>query len=320
MDPASLAHSRRIQIARETLVDLVKSFGFYPAESVIIGWMKADELVLAQRTDVEVFLEPTDLSRSDLELFIEPGRIYHAEQAMVLTCLNHMDERIYSGIDAVEEVLAKYEIELGEFLVFAGDLVFSRECGEGCEPHLMHLEKQMSRVIRASRCESDSSMFIYEQAFPVVPSVEDLSLWRATENAFVQQLWGHGFANTATVDIARMVVALEDIRIRDSILWDLANGAYEPVSVAESLSELLPRLDANPGAAIATTAAICWWLHGNGAMANICIARALSDSPYYSLAKIIRSVLDYALPPEFWLASVNELTRKECLTGVDVTI
>ena len=239
---------------------------------------------------------------------------------MVLTCLNHMDERIYSGIDAVEEVLAKYEIELGEVLVFAGDLVFSRECGEGCEPHLMHLEKQMSRVIRASRCESDSSMFIDEQAFPVVPSVEDLSLWRATESAFVQQLWGHGFANTATVDIARMVVALEDIRIRDSILWDLANGAYEPLSVAESLSELLPRLDANHGAAITTTAAICWWLHGNGAMANICIARALSDSPYYSLAKIIRSVLDYALPPEFWLASVNELTRKECLTGVDVTI
>ena len=148
MDPASLAHSRRIQIARETLVDLVKSFGFYPADSVIIGWMKAAELVLAQRVDVEVFLEPTDLSRSDLELFIEPGRIYHAEQAMVLTCLTYMDERIYSGIDAVEEVLAKYEIELGEVLVFAGDLVFSRECGEGCEPHLMHVEKQISRVFR----------------------------------------------------------------------------------------------------------------------------------------------------------------------------
>jgi|TARA_B110000858_G_scaffold162899_1_gene188208 hypothetical protein len=115
-----------------------------------------------------------------------------------------------------------------------------------------------------------------------------------------------------------MVVALEDIRIRDSILWDLANGVYEPESVAESLSKLLPRLDANHGAALATTAAICWWLHGNGAMANICIARALSDSPHYSLARIIRSALDYALPPEFWLESVYELTRQECLAGVDV--
>ena len=320
MDPNTHAHSRRIEIARETLVNLVKSFGFYPADSVIIRWMKADELVLAQRADVEVFLEPTDLSRSDQELFIEPGRIYHADQAMIVTCLNYMDERIYSGIDAVEVVLAKYEIELGEVFVFAGDRVFSRDCGGGCESHQMHVEKQISRAIRASRCDSDSSMFIDEQTFPVGPGMENLSPWRATESAFVQRLLGHGCANSATVDIARMVVALKDIRIRDLILWDLANGAYEPVSVAESLSELLPRLDANRGAAIATTAAICWWLDGNGAMANICIARALSDSPHYTLAKIMRSVLDYALPPEFWIASVNKFTRKERLAGVDVTI
>ena len=141
MDPATHAHSRRIQIARETLVDLVNSFGFYPADSVIINWMKAVELVLAQRIDVELFLEPTDLSRSDLELFIEPGRIYQAEQATVLTCLTYMDERIYSGMDAVQEALAKYEIEVTDVFVFAGDRVFSRECGEGCEPHLMHVEK-----------------------------------------------------------------------------------------------------------------------------------------------------------------------------------
>ena len=191
-----------------------------------------------------------------------------------------MDERIYSGIDAVEVVLAKYEIELGEVFVFAVDRVFSRDCGGGCESHQMHVEKQISRAIRASRCDSDSSMFIDEQTFPVGPGMENLSPWRATESAFVQRLLGHGCANSATVDIARMVVALKDIRIRDLILWDLANVAYEPVSVAESLSELLPRLDANHGAAIATTAAICWWLHGNGAMANICIARALSESPH----------------------------------------
>ena len=196
MDPATHAHSRRIQIARETLVDLVKLFGFYPADSVIINWMKATELVLAQRVDVEVFLEPTDLSKSDLELFIEPGRIYQAEQATVLTCLTcltYMDERIYSGIDVVQEALAKYEIEVKDVFVFAGDHVFSRECDEGCEPHLVHVEKQISRVSRESQCDSDSSVSIDAQAFPVVPSVEDLSPWQATESAFVQHLLGqHG--------------------------------------------------------------------------------------------------------------------------------
>ena len=97
---------------------------------------------------------------------------------MVVTCLNYMDERIYSGIDAIEMVLAKYEIELGEVFVFAGDRVSSLECGGGCEPHLMHVEKQISRAIRASRCDSDSPIFIDELAFPVVPGVENLSPWR----------------------------------------------------------------------------------------------------------------------------------------------
>jgi hypothetical protein len=318
MNPIARTHSQRIEIAQGTLANLVKSFGFYPADSLIIEWMKSGELVLTQRADMQEFLEPTDLSRSDLELFVEPGRIYHADQAIVLACLDHMDERIYLGVDAVEGVLAEYEIDLAEVFVFAGDRVYSRDCGGRCDPHLVRVEKQISRVIRANGCESDSSMFIDAEAFPVAPSAEDLSPWRASESAFVQQLLGHGCASAATVEIGRMVVALEDIRIRDSILWDLANGVYEPESVAESLSKLLPRLDANHGAALATTAAICWWLHGNGAMANICIARALSDSPHYSLARIIRSALDYALPPEFWLESVYELTRQECLAGVDV--
>jgi len=318
MSPTTHAHSRSIEIAQGTLADLAKSFGFYPADSVMIGWMKSDELVLAQRADMEVFLEPTELTRSDLELFIEPGRIYQADQAVVMACLDHMDERIYSGIDAVEGVLAEYEIDLAAAFVFAGDRVYSRDCGGGCDPHVILVDTQISRVVRATACESDASMFIDAEAFPVVPSAEDLGPWRATESAFVQELLGHGCANAATVEIARMVVALEDIRIRDSILWDMANGVFEPESLAESLSELLPRLDANHGAALATTAAICWWLHGNGAMANICIARALSDSPQYSLATIIRAALDYALPPEFWLESVNELTRKECLSGVDM--
>ena len=193
MDPATHAHSRRIQIARETLVDLVKLFGFYPADSVIINWMKAAELVLAQRVDVEVFLEPTDLSKSDLELFIAHARSWPPVHLTCLTCLTYMDERIYSGIEVVQEALAKYEIEVKDVFVFAGDHVFSRECDEGCEPHLVHVEKQISRVSRESQCDSDSSVSIDAQAFPVVPSVEDLSPWQATESAFVQHLLGqHG--------------------------------------------------------------------------------------------------------------------------------
>ena len=190
MNLIARTHSQRIEIAQRALGDLVKSFGFYPADSLIIEWMKSGELVLTQRADMQEFLEPTDLSRSDLELFVEPGRIYHADQAIVLACLDHIDERIYLGIDAVEGVLAEYEIDLAEVFVFAGDRVYSRDCGGGCDPHIMRVEKQISRVIRVNGCESDSSMFIDAEALPAVPRPEDLSPWRASESTFVQQLFG----------------------------------------------------------------------------------------------------------------------------------
>lgn len=312
------AHKQRIEIARKTLAELVKSFGFYPANSVMIRWMKSDELVLAQRVDMDVFLEPTDLNSSDLALFIEPGRIYQADQAIVLACLDHMDDRIYSGIDAVEGVLAEYEIDFAEAFVFAGDRIYSLDCTGACDSHVIRVDTQISRAVRETACASDSSLFIDVEALAAGPGAQDLTLWRAAESAFVQELLGHGCDTAATIEIARMIVALEDIRIRDSILWDMANGAIEPEPVAASLSEFLPRIGPDHGAALATIAAICWWLIGNGAMANICIARALSDSPQYSLARLIRTALDNALPPEFWVESVNQITRKECLTGIDV--
>jgi hypothetical protein len=33
---------------------------------------------------------------------------------------------------------------------------------------------------------------------------------------------------------------------------------------------------------------------------------------------MVRAALDHALPPEFWLESINELTREQCLAGLDV--
>ena len=55
-------------------------------------------------------------------------------------------------------------------------------------------------------------------------------------------------------------------------------------------------------------------------MANVCINRAVTDAPGYSLAIMVRAALEHALPPDFWLESINELTRDECLAGRDVAL
>jgi hypothetical protein len=56
---------------------------------------------------------------------------------------------------------------------------------------------------------------------------------------------------------------------------------------------------ARPGyvAPAASLLAFAAWQCGNGALANIALERALADDPQYSMARLLRGVLDAAVPP-----------------------
>ncbi|MGI8626534.1 MAG: DUF4192 domain-containing protein [Geodermatophilaceae bacterium] len=96
-------------------------------------------------------------------------------------------------------------------------------------------------------------------------------------------------------DVARMSVALIDRPLRDRVA---AHCLQESASAAESLwIELLRRLPASLDAAPATLLALSSWARGDGAMANVALDRALASDPGYSLAQLVRTALDHALPP-----------------------
>ena len=52
-------------------------------------------------------------------------------------------------------------------------------------------------------------------------------------------------------------------------------------------------LDAAP----ATLLAVCAWLRGDGAMANVALARALDSDPAYTLARLLAQALARCVPP-----------------------
>jgi len=56
---------------------------------------------------------------------------------------------------------------------------------------------------------------------------------------------------------------------------------------------------AQPGyvAAPASLLAVTAWQEGNGALANIALDRALTDTPGYSMAVLLRDALDAGVPP-----------------------
>lgn len=313
-------HDSIMQAAGETLRELINSFGFYPDNSLIIRWLKHDEVVLVQRCDIAAFLSPHTLTQSDLEIFIEPGRVYGAEKASLIVCLGGMDPRIDAAIEIVESAIAGSNISVGDVFIAAGQNMYSRECLGECEAHSIPQDTRVKREDRAIECASNASQLIDVKEFPELPKPKELGVWRETESQYVQELMKRAGDAFLVSELARLSVALGDIRVRDSILWDMANGTYDRSSLAKKLTQGLPQLQATHGAPIATAAAICWWLNGNGAMANLCLDRAFTDAPDYSLAAMVRVALDHALPPGFWLESINELTREQCLAGLDVAI
>lgn len=312
------SHDVDIDLAAETINELIHSFGFYPANSLIIRWSRLGNAVLTQRCDIDAFLTPEDLSESDLELFLEPGRTYRADQAELVVCQDTMDSRIQTGIDLVESALVESNIDLFRTFIFVGQRVFLRDCSDDCDPHLTRVDTHLSRAVRAAACESNPREFIASSEFRELPPSEKQTPWRVAESQFVHELLQKTNGPATDTELARLVVALGDVRVRDSILWDMANGVFDRDLVAQLLTGVLPKLDSDLGAPVATSAAICWWLKGNGAMANMCLARAFTDAPHYPLAIMIRTALDYALSPDFWVESIKVLTRRECLAGCDV--
>jgi hypothetical protein len=97
-------------------------------------------------------------------------------------------------------------------------------------------------------------------------------------------------------DVARVLWALADVRVRDRAL-PLALGDDAPA--AEILwTECTRRGPAPLDAAPATLLAVSAWLRGDGAMANVALERALHSRPTYSFARLLAQGLAACLPPD----------------------
>jgi hypothetical protein len=94
---------------------------------------------------------------------------------------------------------------------------------------------------------------------------------------------------------AWLTVALRELRVRDDAWARMEPGhAAAHLRLWTDLTRLAqPGYVAGPAALLAFVA----WQSGNGALGNIALDRALADSPRYSMALLLRDVLDSGAPP-----------------------
>jgi hypothetical protein len=118
-----------------------------------------------------------------------------------------------------------------------------------------------------------------------------------------------GAAPTALTDaeLGRVVWGLRDGEVRD-LAMGLALG-HEPAAAEQLWTECTRRAPAPLDAAPATLLAVCAWLRGDGAMANIALGRALHSEPGYGLARLLGDALAACMTPSDLRALLTEAAR-----------
>jgi hypothetical protein len=100
---------------------------------------------------------------------------------------------------------------------------------------------------------------------------------------------------TSDYEIARITVALRDLRVRDDA-WARMDpghsGAHQRLWI-DVVRRAQPGYVAAPAALLAFVA----WQSGDGALANVALDRALADDPLYSIALLLRQVITAGAPP-----------------------
>jgi hypothetical protein len=116
-------------------------------------------------------------------------------------------------------------------------------------------------------------------------------------------------------EIARVAAGLGDVRVRDTVLWDLMQPSADTSAAIAGLTDVVRHAPDGHVAPAATVLAICHWSTGDGARANAALQRAHDDDPDYSLAALVRTSLSAGLPPQTWRDALAGLTRDTCRHG-----
>lgn len=117
-------------------------------------------------------------------------------------------------------------------------------------------------------------------------------------------------------DRAAMVIALQDIGVRDALLRRLM--ATSDVRFLEERMRSVARCTPEELAApVYTVTGALAWQHGDGARACIALRFALEANPDYSLANLLYRAIQAGMPPSRWRMALEATTEEICLAGAE---
>ncbi|MDO8308926.1 MAG: DUF4192 domain-containing protein [Actinomycetota bacterium] len=186
--------------------------------------------------------------------------------------------------------------------------------GSAMLPNRDALVGEVATADRGIRDRVDAGIEAARAQVPSSSPPRALEAWRDTAIADVT----HAITSQAPVapeEAAKALVGLGDIRVRDTVLWDLSQSPGAPRAATRGLSQLVRSAPEGHVAPAATVLAVAHWLGGDGARANVSLDRAMADDPDYSLGLMVAAALRSGLPPQSWLEAMSGLSRDTCRHG-----
>ena len=305
--------------------------GFRPTQSLVAVWSRDHQVVLTQRVDL-----PSPDADIDAfgHRFVEVAR-RASPDSVVCLCFVEADAKWHHGplVDALILALDACEVDLLDVLIVRGSRFESALCDGGCCPPGGRTVQSTTRravnaafsslgaSIKSTRGEVEASLAsdaqhqqlvarhtqMQQAAFESARSdVQTLERWRDDQLRHIRRtLVTH---RASSPELSRILVALQDIRVRDTVMWDLARAQDDRAHLG-FLGKALVSAPVGLVAPIATCYGMLAWFIGDGVRATIALDRANTDDPGYRLAQLLGAALQAGLPPGEWrtaLASMDE--------------
>jgi Domain of unknown function (DUF4192) len=161
-----------------------------------------------------------------------------------------------------------------------------------------HATQIIAKVRRSSRIGAARHMIASEGLAAVA---EMVSLYRG------------GGRYATDYQLAWLCVALKDLRVRDDA-WARMDPRHR-LAHRRLWTDVVRRAQPGYAPAPASLLAFVAWQDGNGALANVALDRALADDPGYTMALLLREVLNAGAPPAMARPPLTPEEVAECYDG-----
>lgn len=318
--------------------------GFHPQDSAVLVWLADGSIQLTQRLDLPA--AHVDLEGWTRAVWAHRG-VDVADEVIVVLCADPLIDVPGEGLGAlaraVRQQAERSSTAVRDVILLRGDrwrsqLCTDREC---CPPEGRQIPEDLRSTVAGhfasdwvqplpSRADVVASLSQDSDAAAAVASTGVLrrgrvadpaarERWRENALSNVRAWTASGLSEATAHRTAHLLLALRDVRVRDTLLWHLTRMESTELRTAQGqLCRLLRQAPAHETAPVATVAGVALWLLGDGVRAAAACDRALADDPHYTLALMLSVALGTGRPPAEWRAAMSTLSLHACRYGEDL--